>query len=131
MTIPLWCLFVAMNLPYVWGGWSSYLRKQEFGTIDNKHPRQQQAKLTGAGARAYAAQQNAWEALAIFAPAVLFAHFASPSAALATTLSVVWLASRVLHGVFYVANIDKARSSCFVVALGCALGLVLVGGKVL
>jgi len=38
---------------------------------NNSHPREQQSKLTGFGARALTAHQNAFESLIIFAPAVL------------------------------------------------------------
>jgi uncharacterized MAPEG superfamily protein len=131
MTIPLACLLVGMILPYVWGGVSSFHRKKQFGTMDNHNPREQAAKLVGAGSRANAAQSNAWEALAIFAPAVLLAHFAKPAATLAPTLAVVWLVGRVLHGVAYLADIDKARSAVFAVALAAAFGLYLVGAGVL
>ena len=47
------------------------------GGYDNRHPRQQQAQLTGFGARALAAHQNAFEALIIFGIAM--------STAMATT----------------------------------------------
>lgn len=131
MTLPLACLLAGMILPYVWGGVSSFHRQKQFGKADNRNPREQAAKLTGAGARAYAAQANAWEALAIFTPAVLLAHFAKPEASLAPTLAIVWLVARVLHGVAYVADIDKARSAVFAVAYFAAIGLYLVGAGVL
>jgi uncharacterized MAPEG superfamily protein len=131
MTLPLVCLLAGMILPYVWGGISSFHRQKQFGKMDNHNPREQAAKLVGAGARAYAAQANAWEALAIFAPAVLLAHFAKPEATLAPTLAIVWLVGRVLHGVAYLADIDKARSAMFAIALVAAFGLYLVGAGVL
>lgn len=131
MTIPFWCLLAAVNLPYVWGGISTGYRKKDFGALDNHHPRAQAAKLTGAGARAYAAQANAWEALAVFAPAVLVAHLGAPESTLAPTLALVWVACRVLHGVVYIADLAPARSALFTVALLCAMGLFLVGAGVL
>ena len=76
MTIALWCLLVAVILPYVWLPVAFGERKKQFGTVDNKQPRGQISKLEGKGARAYGAHQNAFEALAVFAPAVLTAHVA-------------------------------------------------------
>lgn len=42
MTIPLWTLLVATLLPYVWFSLANPLRKQEFGALDNRHPRIQE-----------------------------------------------------------------------------------------
>lgn len=131
MTVPFWCLLAAVILPYVWGAISSGYRMKEFGKLDNKHPRAQAAKLTGTGARAYAAQANAWEALAVFAPAVFVAHLGAPASTLAPTLALVWLAARVLHGLVYLADVDKARSGAFFVGFACAIGLFLVGAGVI
>ena len=70
MTTPLWCLFAVSFFPLMLSFVSGYFRNKEFGTVDNKYPRQQSAQLTGPGARAVAAQGNAWEALAMFTVAV-------------------------------------------------------------
>jgi uncharacterized MAPEG superfamily protein len=131
MTIPFWCLFVAVCLPYVWGGISTGFRKKDFGSLDNHHPRAQAQKLTGPGARAYAAQSNAWEALAVFAPAVIVAHLGAPASPLAPTLAIVWLVCRVLHGIVYVADLAPVRTGLFAVGFASALGLFLVGAGVL
>ena len=73
MTTPLWCLLIAALIPYVLAGISGYYKAQQFDAIDNNNPRAQSAQLEGAGARASAAQSNAWEAFAIFTAAVLVA----------------------------------------------------------
>jgi uncharacterized MAPEG superfamily protein len=126
MTIPLWCLLAAIILPYVWLGPAASARKEQFGTFDNKQPRQQTAKLEGKGARAYAAHQNAFEALAIFAPAVLVAHVTHADPMYSTVLAIVWVVCRFLHGALYVANIDKARSMAFFLAFVAALGQFVI-----
>lgn len=122
MTIPLWCLLVAILLPYVWFGSVASAKKEQFGNVDNKDPRAQSAKLEGKGARALAAHQNAFEALAVFAPAVLVAHVAKADLMLSSALAVTWVVVRVLHGVLYVANVDKARSAMFGIGMLCAIG---------
>ena len=76
MTTPFWCLAIACFLPYVWAPFGVAARKQQLGSVDNKYPRLQQVQLTGRGARAMGAHQNAFEALATFAPAVIVAHLA-------------------------------------------------------
>ena len=131
MTVVFWILVAAAALPYLWGGTSSFLRQKQFGALDNRNPRAQQAQLTGAGARANAAQANAWEALAVFAPAAVLVLTRAPTSSLAPTLALVWLVARVLHGVMYLADVDKARSGCFAIALFSAVGLYLVGGGVI
>jgi uncharacterized MAPEG superfamily protein len=131
MTIVLWALLAAVILPYVWSSLSAVLRKKEIGKLDNHHPRSQHTTLTGPAARAHAAQQNAWEALGVFAPCALVAHFGNPGSSTATILALAWVGCRVLHGIAYVANIPPVRSALFTLALLASVGLLLVGGKVL
>jgi uncharacterized MAPEG superfamily protein len=122
-------LVVAAFLPYLWFWVATALRLREFGKIDNQHPRIQQAKQTGAGARAVAAQANAFEALAVWAPAVLAARATNPASPLAPTLAVAWMVFRVLHGVAYVAGIARVRTLLFLLSLGCAIRMYMVAGR--
>jgi uncharacterized MAPEG superfamily protein len=129
MTTPLWCLLIVALLPYVLAFTGAYFRMQQFGAIDNKAPRQQQAKMEGAGARAIAAQQNAWEALPFFTAVVAVLHLANPEAAqggAAANLSLGFLASRIVHPIMYLANQDVLRSLTFGVGLFCAIGLLWI-----
>lgn len=126
MTTPFWCLALAVVLPYLWGGIGVGSRKKELGQIDNKRPRQQQRELSELGARAYGAHYNAFEAAIVFAPAVIVAHLANADAIWSARLAVAWVVLRVLHGVLYLADIDKARTAVFSLALGAALGLFLL-----
>ena len=123
MTIPFWCLLIAAVLPIMWSWVSGYYRNKQLGTVDNKNPRAQNAQLTGAGARAVAAQQNAWEALAIFTAAVFVSHSLGANGEQAATASMVFIAARVLHGVFYLMDKDVLRSLSFLVGFGCSLWL--------
>jgi uncharacterized MAPEG superfamily protein len=116
-------------LPYPLAFLGSYYKTRQFGTLDNKHPRQQAAKLEGAGARAAAAQANAWEALAVFTAVMAVLHFANPEAAKSSTaanLSMVFVAARIVHPIAYVANVDILRSIMFMVAMICAIWLVVL-----
>ena len=121
MTTPFWCLLAAILIPYVLAGVGVSFRVRRFGQIDNKHPRQQAAALEGTGARAYAAQQNAWEALAVFAPAVLVAHVAGADPGRSAAAAVVFLVARVVHAVAYLANVDWLRSLSFLVGFLASL----------
>jgi len=60
MSYPYWSLLCAILIPYLITFYTAYLRKKQLGKIDLKHPRQQYAQLEGQGARAVAAQSNAW-----------------------------------------------------------------------
>jgi len=126
MTTPFWCLFLGLVLPYVLAPIAGYFKSKQFGHVDNQHPRQQAARLEGPGARALAAQENAWEAVAVFTAAVLVNHEISDDPGTSALLAIGWLVLRVLHAVFYVANVDKARSLVFMGAIACAAALFFV-----
>ncbi len=124
MTTSLWCLVVVAFLPILVSFTGAYFKTRQFGKLDNKDPRTQAARLEGAGARIWAAQQNAWEALGMFGAVVLVAHVAGADPGKAATASLVFVATRVLHPIFYAANLDVLRSLVFLVGLGCCLRLV-------
>lgn len=126
MTIPLWTLLVAVILPYAWLPVALSARKEQFGNLDNAHPRLQTSKLEGKGARAYSAHQNAMEALAVYAPAVLVAHITHANPTHSMILAIVWVVARFLHGVLYVANVDKARSMMFALGMLAAIGQFVI-----
>ena len=125
MTVPFWCLLVASLIPYVLAATTGYFKAQELGRLDNHYPRIQTLELTGIGARASAAQANAWEALTLFAVAVLVNHLGGGDADTAATLSIVWLVARIGYVVAYLADVPTARSLIFVVGLICAIGVFL------
>ena len=129
MTTPLWCLVIVALLPYPLAFAGGYFKLRQFGGVDNKHPRLQTQRLEGIGARAAGAQANAWEALGLFTAVIAVLSIANPEAARGTTaanLSLGFLATRVLHPVCYLANIDVARSLIFLVGIGCAIGLLWI-----
>lgn len=123
MTTPFWCLLIAILLPYVLAGLATYHKGKQFGAVDNHHPRAQAAQLTGAGARAYAAQQNAWEALPVFGFSVIVAHLAGADAAASATTAVIFVAARIVHGVAYVTDLAPLRSLAFGVGIVCCIRL--------
>lgn len=130
MTIPLWCLAAACVLPYVWST-AGLVARAKLGGVDNKHPRKQLAQLEGWGARANAAQKNAWEALAVFAPAVICAHATGADPIWSMRLALAWVGFRLLHGVVYIANVDRVRTAVFAGGLACSSGLFLLAGKLI
>jgi uncharacterized MAPEG superfamily protein len=129
MTTPLWCLIATALLPYLLSTLGGYFRLRQFGALDNKNPRVQARALEGAGARVQAAQSNAWEALPFFAVAVIVAHLTGADPGKSATASVLFLGTRVLHPIFYVANLDLARSGIFVVGLGSCVWLFALAAR--
>lgn len=124
MTTPLTCLAIVAAMPYLCAWTAGYFKLRQFGTIDNKHPREQAARLTGVGARMVAAQANAWEALGVFSAAILIAHLGGQDPARAARLSQIFVGTRLLHPILYAFNLDILRSLVFVVGLACLVGLV-------
>lgn len=127
MTTPLWCLLIIMVLPFILAGASAYFRNKQLGGVDNANPREQAAALTGAGSRIVAAQQNAWEALALFTAAVLTAHVLGADPAMSANLAMGFVVFRVLHAACYVGGIATLRSLMFLGALVCVIWLFLLG----
>jgi uncharacterized MAPEG superfamily protein len=123
MTTPFWCVLVAIFLPYVLAGIGGYHKARQFGSIDNRQPRAQAAQLVGAGARAWAAQQNAWEALPVFGLSVVVAHLAGADPGSSTLASALFVCARILHAGFYLADLAPLRSLAFLVGIACCLWL--------
>ncbi|MDP7593921.1 MAG: MAPEG family protein [Litorilituus sp.] len=115
MTTLLLCLFIAALLPYLAKIPVAYAMNQ-LGGYDNFHPREQQSKLTGLGARALAAHQNAFESFIIFAPAVLLAIALNNTSELIIQLAIAHVCARVLYNILYLLNIDKLRTLVWGVA---------------
>ncbi|MDW5376768.1 MAPEG family protein [Halomonas sp. HP20-15] len=125
MSIPLWCLLVVALLPYPLAFLGGYCRRRQLGRFDNHHPRAQYAEMTGLGARVWAAQQNAWEALIFFTAAVVAAEIAGVQGSMAAVAAVVFVIARVLHALCYIADWATPRSLIFV--MGFVAGLTLFG----
>ena len=126
MSTVLTCLLIGALLPILLSWVAAYFKFQKFGNIDNKNPRFQSAELEGAGARAVAAQQNAWEALAVFTAGVVAYGLQGTGSEIASILAIVWVISRVLHGILYLANLDSLRTLSFLVGIGCSIALFFV-----
>ena len=126
MTIPLRCLLIVTFLPFAWVIAGHIFRYRQFGNLDNNHPRLQQAQLIGIGARALAAQQNAWEALAMFTPAVLVAHLRGATAGHASIAAILFVVARLLHGCLYLADLGSLRSLAWMVGTGAVIWLFVL-----
>ncbi|QQX79360.1 MAPEG family protein [Shewanella sp. KX20019] len=116
MTTLLICLLIAMLLPYVAKG-PVAVAMAKLGGYDNSHPREQQSKLTGFGARAVAGHQNAFESLLIFGLAVLVVLATGKVNMVAETAAIVHVAARVAYQVLYLKDMGSLRSLSWFVAI--------------
>ncbi|MCJ8318548.1 MAG: MAPEG family protein [Colwellia sp.] len=123
MTVLIWCLFIAAALPYLAKGPVAFAMNK-LGGYDNNHPREQQSKLTGFGARALSAHQNAFESLIVFAAAVLCALATNTLTDSIQTLAIIHVCARIIYNVLYLMNIGTFRSIVWAVGLGCSFAII-------
>ena len=124
MDYPYWTILVAVLLPYIWSSLAAYYKYKMDGKIDVNTPREQSARLDGAGKRANAAQSNAWEALGVYSACFLTAVVAGVEADQIKLLAILWVVFRVLHGASYVADIAKIRMFSFAAGMVCNILIV-------
>lgn len=124
MTTLLLCLFIATLMPILAKAPLAVAQNRMKGGYDNKHPRAQQAQLTGFGARAKAAHENCFEALIMFTPGVLACAITNTVGPLITTLAIVFVIARVFYLIAYWYNIHIMRSSCWLVGFGVSLAML-------
>ena len=119
-----WCVLIAALLPYIWIGFA----KAGAPKYNNRNPRAWMAKQDGnyRVQRANAAHLNAFEAFAPFAAGVVMAQLAGVAAATIAMLALAFIVLRVLHGVFYLADIALARSLVWIGGYGCAIALLVL-----
>jgi uncharacterized MAPEG superfamily protein len=84
------------------------------------------AQQTGVAARLNAAQQNSWEALAIFAPAVLTAQAMAMPQDHVNLLAMVFIAARMAYVALYAADAATLRTLAWLVGFGASLALFFV-----
>lgn len=124
MTIALWCILIAIVLPYWWTGTAKSLGR--FSIRDNHQPREFLQRLGGPAKRAHWAQLNSFEALPAFAAAVLVAQYAHAAQPGVDLLAMIWVAMRVLYGIFYVADLALLRSVAWFGGIVCVIGLFVI-----
>lgn len=124
MTTVLVCLVIAMFLPIVAKAPVAWAMNKE-GGYDNAHPRTQQATLTGLGARALAAHQNAFEALIFFTPAVAIAVMTNQVSSNVEWAAIGFVAMRVLYNILYLINQHTLRSVSWGIGMVCCFYIAI------
>jgi uncharacterized MAPEG superfamily protein len=122
MSIAFWCVLVAGLLPYV-----ATVAAKAGARFDNRQPREWLAQQSGYRARANAAQMNAFEAFPLFAAAVIVAHLTEAPEARVNALAVVFVAARLAHLGFYLADLATLRSLAWFVGIGSAVAIFVAG----
>ncbi|MCP1442936.1 putative MAPEG superfamily protein [Pseudomonas sp. GGS8] len=125
MTVALWCILIAIGLPYLCIGIAKV--SGGFRLRHNHDPRGFLDSLEGLGKRAHAAQLNSFEVTPAFAAAVIVAHLAG-NAELVTinVLSVLFITSRLLFIICYLADWALLRSLVWFVGMGLIVSFFVV-----
>ena len=119
-----WCILITALLPYV----LALVAKTSGPGYNNRNPRAWLAKQDGnyRVQRANAAHLNAFEAFAPFAAGVLMAQLAGVDHGRIALLAVVFVAMRLAHGIFYVADVQLARSLAWLGGFACVVALMVM-----
>jgi uncharacterized MAPEG superfamily protein len=121
VTIALWCVLIAGLLPYV----GTVIAKAGVN-FDNRDPRAWLAQQQGYRRRASAASKNAFEALPLFAAAVLIAQLLRGPQLSANLLALGFIAARIAHLACYLADLATLRSIVWFAGMLCVIGLFVV-----
>jgi len=119
-----WCILVAALLPYA----LAFVAKTSAPGYNNRNPRAWLARQTGnyRVQRANAAHLNAFEAFAPFAAGVLMAQAAGVDGERIAMLALGFVAMRIAHGAFYLADAPLARSLAWLGGFTAVMALMVM-----
>lgn len=123
MEVIIICAFIAVLLPYLAKAPLAVAMNKE-SKYDNNYPRDQQARLTGFGARALAAHQNSFESLIAFSVALAIVLATNNTSITVQILAITYLVARVAYCIMYYINLDKLRSLMWLIGLLCPLTMI-------
>jgi uncharacterized MAPEG superfamily protein len=129
-TLAYGCVLVAALLPILCAGiakWGLLGKPRREGGYDNHNPRAWLARQTDWRARANAAQANSFEALPFFIGAVIIAHQLHAPQTRLDILAFLFIFTRLVYILMYLADMATARSLAWVVALGLNIAILLSG----
>ena len=111
----LWCLLVTGILPFICAGITK--SKKSF---DNSDPRAWQAQQEGYRGRAYAAQQNSWEAFIWLTVAILVATVSeNNNLEYVKNCALAFVFFRLLFILLYLADLSSARTVAWIGSKAC------------
>lgn len=122
MTVAFWCVLIALFLPYVCTSIAK-VASGRFNLRQNHDPRAFQETLEGMPRRAHAAQLNSFEILPAFIAAVLIADVVGNAEQVTQdVLAVLFITSRLLYIICYLADWAALRSTVWFVGVGLIVG---------
>jgi uncharacterized MAPEG superfamily protein len=129
-TLAYGCVLVAALLPILCAGiakWGLFGKPRREGGYDNHNPRAWLARQTDWRARANAAQANSFESLPFFIGAVIIAHQLHAPQTRLDILAFLFIFTRLVYILMYLADMATVRSLAWVVALGLNIAILLSG----
>ena len=126
MTVAFWCVLIALCLPYVCTGIAKF-SQGTFGPRQNHDPRAFLNTLEGFAKRAHNAQLNSFEVTPAFAAAVIIADIVGNAQPVTIdVLAVLFITSRLLYIICYLADWALARSIVWLVGMGLIVSFFFV-----
>ncbi|MFD2643871.1 MAPEG family protein [Pseudomonas japonica] len=122
MTVAFWCVLIALILPYLCTSIAK-IASGRFNLQQNHDPRAFQDRLEGMPRRAHSAQLNSFEILPAFIAAVLIADVVGNAEQVTQdVLAVLFITSRLLYIICYLADWAALRSLVWFVGVGLIVG---------
>lgn len=123
MTVAFWCVLIVILLPIGCAGIAKF-SSGKFSARHNHDPRDFLERLEGLPRRAHNAQLNSFEAIPGFAAGVIIAHVAGVAQLVTIdVLAVLFVTSRLLYIIFYLADLAALRSLAWIVGMGLVIAL--------
>jgi len=126
----LYCLAFVAFIPVVLALGSIPFRVAQFSSPDIRQPREQAAKLTGAGARIVHAQKNGWEALVLFTVTLFIAFQSGANPAAIALPSLLYAVIRMIYCVFYLLDYGVMRFVSFLAGVGMLIWILVLAFRV-
>lgn len=126
MTVAFWCVLIALLLPLVCTSIAK-LSSGRYNLRQNHDPRAFMETLEGLPRRAHAAQLNSFEAIPAFVAAVLIADVVGNAEQVTQdVLAVLYITSRLLYIICYLADWAALRSAVWFVGIGLIISFFVV-----
>lgn len=126
MTVAFWCLLLTVLLPYLLSVAARSAAARRDYVAD---PRAYSETLTGWRRRAHLAHLNAFEATPALLAGVVVAVFAQAPQAWIDGLAFGFVACRLLHAAFYVADRPMLRAHAWRGGMLCVIGLFVLAAS--
>lgn len=123
MATAFWCLLVAILMPPMF---AAIAKATAEGRYNNRSPREFLEKQSGVSRRADWAQRNSFEILPAFITGVFAAIAAGIDEQWLASLSLIFVATRVLYGICYLKDWAGARTLCWFAGLICCVWLLIM-----